>query len=442
MFRNYHHIHFIGIGGSGISALAHLALAEGKRVTGSDGGESLFTHAVREAGGEVMMGHHADHVSNDVDLVIYTEAIDKTNNPELEVSNDRRIKTMTYFQALGEFSATKKTIVVAGTHGKTTTTAMLGLALIKAGMDPTVIVGSAVPAFGGKNLSIGIGDWLVVEACEYRRSFLNLHPFGAIVLNCEPDHLDYYKDEADYVDAFCELIRRLPSEGFLVGNGTDENVRRVANEFVGKTVFVAEEMVDKMNFHLQVPGAFNRWNATHAYTAAELAGGDAMRIRQGIEDFKGTSRRMEVKGETNGITIIDDYGHHPTEVKATLGALKEHYPNRRLICVFQPHQYSRTHELLAGFKTAFGDATKVIIPNIYAARDTEEDKAKINAEMLVKAIGEHHPDVVWGKDFETTVALLQKEAKPGDVIVTMGAGNITQLSTLLCENKDHEISLH
>lgn len=431
---NGQRVHFIGIGGSGISALALLYLSQGKRVTGSDVAESGFTREVREAGGTVTLGHRGENVPEGADGVVFSEAIDKTTNPEYLAAQRRGIKTLSYFEALGEFSKTKKTIVVTGTHGKTTTTAMLGEAMIAAGLDPTVVVGTRVPAFGNRNLYIGKGNhrqggadgWLVVEGCEYRRSFLNLHPFGVVMLNCETEHLDYYKDEADYQSAFAELARRIPAEGFLVINGKDKNLNRVAEDFRGNLIRVDETV----GLRLTVPGKFNEWNAACALAAARAMGAEEGLVRQSLEAYRGSGRRMEIKGEVNGVTLIDDYGHHPTEVRETLKAIKERYPGRRLICVFQPHQYSRTHQLLAEFKQAFGAADHVIIPNIYEARDSDEDKKKISAESLVAAIGQTHPSIEWGRNFETTVRRLREILKPGNVLVTMGAGDIGRLAEL------------
>ena len=423
MIDNFRHIHFIGIGGSGISALAWLALSHGIKVSGSDMGENPTIKKLRAEGAEIFVGHRAENLNEMAELVIYTEAIDRGNNPEFLAAEKAGVRRLSYFQALGEMSAHKKTIVVTGTHGKTTTTAMLGQALIKAGIDPTVIVGSSVRAFEGRNIHVGHSQWMVVEGCEYRRSFLSFKPFGMIVLNCELEHVDYYKDEDDYVRAFEELAEKLPGDGFLVYNGKDENCQKInaVTKCKGIAISDAEGIV------LKIPGDFNKLNAAHARAAALEIGADADKVQSGLAEFSGTARRMEIKGETHpeqgeekGITVIDDYGHHPTEVRATLSALKEKYPESRLICVFQPHQYSRTHQLIGDFKTAFGDADEVIIPNIFEARDTAEDKAKISAEKLAGEI----PSARFGDGFENTVAWLRQNTRPGDIVVTMGAGDV------------------
>lgn len=430
---NMRHVHFIGIGGIGISALAYLALAEGQRVTGSDCSRSVLIEDLEANGAYIVDGHSEKNVSNDVDKVIYSEAIDRSANPEYLKAKELGIPTMSYFEALGELSRRKKTVLVAGTHGKTTTTAMLGAALRKAGKDPTIIVGSKVPEFGYRNLYIGKDDWLVAEACEYRRSFLNLQPFGMVLLNCEVDHLDYYKNEEDYLKAYTELIQKIPKEGFLVANMDDKNVKKIAQYCVGTVIPVNHRDVETLGLTMKVPGEFNRMNATQAFKTANWMGADKDKVKEGLEAFGGTWRRLELKGTVNGATVIDDYGHHPTEIKVTLRAIKQTYPSKKLICVFQPHQYSRTHHLLEDFKEAFGAADHVIITDIYEARDSKADKNKVNAEKLAKRISEKHPSVVWGKDLANAKQLIRHEVGENDVVVIMGAGDISQLANELVE---------
>lgn len=429
--QNYKNIHFIGIGGIGISSLAYLSLKEGKKVTGSDSTASTITDALIEEGADVVIGHSRDNVSEDTELVIYTEAIDKDSNPEFLMAKEMGIPALSYFEALGQISRTKKTIAVVGTHGKTTTTAMLGLALIKADLDPLVIVGSKVREFGNHNINIGKGDFFVVEACEYRRSFMNLDPFGVVFLNCEAEHLDYYKNEEDYKTAYIDFVKKIPYNGFLVANFEDKNVKEISKNCAGKVIGVSKKDIRKIDLRLKVLGEFNRLNATQAYRVAEAVDADLVSVKKALEEFGGTWRRMEIKGEFNGATLIDDYGHHPTEVFQTLKAVKDHYPDKKLICVFQPHQYSRTHLLINEFKSAFQFADEVIITDIYAARDTDEDMAKIDAEKLVKVLSENHKKVLWGKGFDNTYNFLKKNVTKDDVLITMGAGNISNLADRL-----------
>jgi UDP-N-acetylmuramate--alanine ligase len=422
MLDNFRHIHFIGIGGSGISALAYLALAHGLKVSGSDIAENPTTEDLKKLGATISIGHSEKNLSELSELVIYSEAIDQKKNAEYQKALHLKIPAISYFEALGGLSNHKTSIVVAGTHGKTTTTAMLGQALIAAKEDPTVIVGSRVPAFDNKNIRIGHTKWLIAEGCEYRRSFLHLKPFGVVLLNCELEHIDYYKSQDDYISAYQDLVKKIPKNGFLVFNEDDSNCQLISEFCEGQTIPVSEATREKIT--LQIPGDFNQLNAAHALKAAKQITDNGTLARKGLEEFSGTSRRMEIKGKKNDILVMDDYGHHPTEVKATLKALKEAHSGRRLICVFQPHQYSRTHELLEHFAQAFQNADKVIIPNIFEARDSAEDKQKISAEQLVQEISKHHIDCRWGKNFEKTLEILKKELKKGDLLVTMGAGDV------------------
>lgn len=441
MLDNFRHIHFIGIGGSGISALAYLAMAHGLKVGGSDIAPNPTTENLEKEGAIIRIGHAKENVGELCELVIYSEAIDKEENSEYLEAIKRKIPTLSYFEALGQLSINKKTIVVAGTHGKTTTTAMLGQALIAAGEDPTVIVGSRVPAFENRNIRIGHSQWLVVEGCEYKRSFLHLEPFAVVLLNCELEHIDYYDNEADYLSAYRELIEKIPENGFLVYNAADENCQLVSESCKGEKLPLDRKTIENLKLNLSVPGIFNQWNAVHAFyaTVQVLKEGEKAgeKIIKALQEFQGTARRMEVKGEKNGVLLIDDYGHHPTEVKATLKALKQAHNDRRLICVFQPHQYSRTHELLDHFAHAFSDADLVIIPNIFEARDTAEDKAKISAEKLVQTINKQHSDCRWGKNFEKTLEMLNTEVKKGDLLVTMGAGDVYRIGDKFLKDENH-----
>lgn len=420
-------IHFIGIGGIGISALAHLALEEGRQVTGSDQRDSALLEDLRGRGAVITIGHEADELRDGVDLVIYTEAVDQETNPELKKARELGIPTLSYFQALGRLTEQKKTIVVAGTHGKTTTTAMLGLALSGAKLDPTVIVGSKVAAFNNRNLRLGHSDLMVAEGCEYRRSFLSLQPEAVLLLNCEAEHLDYYKDEADYIRAYIELVQKIPVHGLLVANMQDANVREVAKHCQGKVIGIEEAM----DFDLKVLGDFNQMNATLAYHMATHFGADPALTREALEQFEGTWRRQEWKGQFQGAEVMDDYGHHPTEIRLTLKAIKKKFPGKRLVCVFQPHQYSRTHKLMDEFKSAFADADQVVLTDIYAVRDQQADLEKVTSEGFSQLVSEAHSNVKWGKDLENTYKCLKSTVEAGDIVLTMGAGSIGQLADRL-----------
>ncbi|MBI5411739.1 UDP-N-acetylmuramate--L-alanine ligase [Candidatus Peregrinibacteria bacterium] len=437
--QNFNRVHFIGMGGIGINALARLSLSQRKTVSGSDALDSELLRDLKQQGARIFIGHKADHVAPATELVVYTEAIDASKNPELLRAEELGIPCMTYFEALGRISEQYKTIAIAGTHGKSTTTALLGRALVEDGFDPLVIVGTKVPDFQNRNVYIGKGEYFVVEACEYRRSFLNLQPQGLILLNCELDHTDYYRDEADYRSAFRALAEKVPQGGFIVANADDANLIWILGNPEGedhdlrlqglraKIIWVCAKDLAETPITLQVPGSFNRLNALAALRAAETVGADPEIVMKSLESFKGTWRRMEIRGKFHGALVIDDYGHHPTEIRATLRALKEHYPKKRLLCVFQPHQYSRTYALLDAFKTAFEDADLVIVPNIYEARDTAQDKERISAKSFVRALQEKHPHAIFGNGFDRTLKLIAKKALENTLIVLMGAGDVTNL---------------
>lgn len=391
------------------------------KVTGSDENHNQSIQNLEKIGVKFFNKHSASNIKDDCTSVVYTEAIDKSSNPEYLEALRRKIPTKSYFEALGELSKEKKSIVVTGTHGKTTTTAMLGQALIESGKETTVIVGSRVPFFNNRNVYIGKDEYFVVEGCEYRENFLSLEPFGVVLLNCELEHVDYYKSEEDYRSAFIKLIKKIPKNGFLVFNQEDENCQVISQFYEGRKIGVSMHEAKKID--LNIPGEFNKLNAAHALEAGRIIGTNEELLLKGLKEFRGTSRRMENKGLKEKVMVIDDYAHHPTEIEATLEALKKTYPNRRLICVFQPHQYSRTLELLDGFKTSFLNADIVIIPNIYEARDSAEDKAKISAKKLASQI----LNAMWIDGPESTVEWLNLNTKESDLVVTMGAGDVYQI---------------
>jgi UDP-N-acetylmuramate--alanine ligase len=394
-------IHFVGIGGIGMSGLARWFHAVGAKVSGSDLYESETTQALIEEGIQVSIGHSAENLAEGLNLLIYSEAIPK-NNPERIEADSSGIESMNYFEALGEVTSNYKVIAVAGTHGKTTTTAMLGLILIKAGLEPTVLVGSKLQEFDNKNLRMGAGELFVVEACEYRRNFLPLQPDLLGVLNIEFDHVDYFKDFDDYQEAFEQLAEQSK-----------------------ETVWPDD--ISEYEGLLGVPGHHNRMNAGMAAYLARRLGAPERAIADALKEYTGSWRRFEHKPSINGAVVIDDYAHHPTEILATLEAARDTYPERRIIAVFQPHQHSRTRELMDEFSTAFEEADMVIIPNIYAARDSHEDKAT-TAEDLVLKIAEHHDQVYFGDGLENTKLSLEEIAQDNDLILVMGAGDVGSIT--------------
>jgi UDP-N-acetylmuramate--alanine ligase len=412
-------VHFIGIGGIGVSAVARMMLHDGKEVTGSDRSDSEIITALKDAGARIGIGHDAAHIEAGTDLVVYTVAIPK-DNPELLKAQELEITLLTYPQFVGEISKGTFTIAVSGTHGKTTTTAMIAQIMIDAGLDPTVIVGSLL--VGSKtNFIAGKSKYLLIEACEFERSFLNYHPNILVITNIDNDHLDYYKDLADIQSAFKELAERIPEGGFII---TDKNNLTVAPVLQKVEAQISNyTLYSGTPFNLKVPGIHNRKNAAAAFAVAVALGIPTDKALASLEAFRGTWRRFEYKGEiTTGALLYDDYGHHPTEVKATLQGVRELYPRERLIVVFQPHLYSRTKLLLNDFVSAFTGADEVILAPIYAAREAADPE--ISSELLSEKIAAQNIFTKALPDFVAISTYLRKNTKKGDVVITMGAGDI------------------
>lgn len=403
-------IHFIGIGGSGVSALARMFLFEGKAVSGSDQSESVVTRELAKAGAKIFLSHDAKNIPPESDLVIHSIAI-TAHNPELLEAKRLTIGTLSYPEALGLISRDKFTIAVAGTHGKTTTTAMIAKIMIDAGLDPTVIVGSFL-LDRQSNFIAGRGKYFVVEACEYRRSFLNLSPQILVITNIDNDHLDYYRDLDDIRSAFAELAAKVPADGRVI---TEKEYCRV-----------------KTDFKLLAPGAHNLRNAQVALAVAEALGIDPAAARWSLAEFRGTRRRFERRGETSeGALVYDDYAHHPTEVRATLAGAREQFPDRKIIVIFQPHLYSRTKLLFDDLAASFGGADQVLLLPVYAAREPFDPS--VNSAMLAKAIGSRATTV---PDFAAARAALPTlHASSSTLIITMGAGDISELPTLLLQSQ-------
>jgi len=452
-------IHFIGIGGIGMSALARYFLARGDEVSGSDTSGSEITEELEKLGVKIFVGHKAENIAHQ-DLVIFSAAVQE-DNPELIEARKQGIKCQKYAQALGEITKEKFTIAVSGMHGKSTTTAMIGFMMEKAGLDPTVIVGTKVNEWGNSNFRAGQSQYLVIEADEYDRSFLNYWPKILVLLNIEEEHLDTYTGGLpDIMKTFGEYISHLSADGVLVANEEDENINKIFNfQFSifndgSKPKFQIEKYNSKneRGLKLKIPGRHNIGNANAALAVAKILGISDSIADKALDEFNGTWRRMEYKGKFNGAKIYDDYGHHPTEIKATLkGALEllniHDVPRReigdkffsdlylksrkrRLWCVFQPHQYHRTYDLFDQFVGAFADADKTIILPIYSVvgRESEEIKKRVSSEKLVEAISKSGKDILFMKDFNKTAEHLKKNLKPGDVCIIMGAGDIYKLT--------------
>jgi UDP-N-acetylmuramate--alanine ligase len=414
--RDYRNVHCIGIGGIGLSAIARYCHHQGANVSGSDGGTSRITEDLQKEGIAVYQGHNVAHLPNDLDLVIYTIAV-TDNNPELKSARARGVVCMSYPEALGLLTREYTTIAVSGTHGKTTTTAMVASALTACGVKPTVIVGSLLSE-GGTNFIQGDSEYLVVEACEYRRSFLNLHPTHILVTNIDEDHLDYYKDMADIHSAFQSFAESLPENGSLI---THSNI--LLNTVAHK---VDADVVDANAIDLSVLGEHNKANAQLVVALGSALKLPEDKIRAGLKSFSGTWRRLEYRGTHTGAILYDDYGHHPTEIQATLQALREKYKSGKfkLIVVFQPHLYSRTKLLLDEFAEAFTLADTICVLPIYASR--EEDDGSISSHDLVeKMMG-----AIYMETFEEVKKYLEKKAHSGSVVLTIGAGDVYRLYDL------------
>lgn len=412
-------VHFIGIGGIGVSAIARMMLYAGKEVTGSDASESKLLDDLRDLGAQVWVGHTADHIADDVDVVVYTIAV-PPENPELQKARKLEIPTLTYPEALGVISQEKKTVAVAGTHGKTTTTAMLAKIAEESGIiDPTVIVGSLL-SDSNSNFVHGDSEWLIVEACEYKRSFLYLSPDILIITNIDNDHLDYFNGIEDIQDALSELAKKVPEDGAVVCNPAGLHMQPVVEHL---DTHVIDYTAVPTDFGLQIPGDHNITNAQAAIAAADKMGVPQKKSVRYIESFEGTWRRAEYKGETkSGAVVYDDYAHHPTEIKATLAGFRDKFSDKRIIAVFQPHLFSRTKLLLDDFPPAFKAADEVIVLPIYAARETPDPD--VTSEMLVEQLHSAGISVHGAEDFDAAAERVRRNADDKTLVITMGAGDV------------------
>jgi UDP-N-acetylmuramate--alanine ligase len=415
--KNKKHIYFVGIGGIGISAIARMFMLQGKNVSGSDRAESPITSALAKEGAEVFLEHNPAHIPPDADLLIYSVAVPE-DNPERSEARKRGIPELSYPQVLGIISKEKKTIAVAGTHGKTTTTAMLSRVFVKQGLEPTVIVGSLLKE-GGSNFLGGAGKHLIVEACEYKRSFLNLTPDVLIITNVEEDHLDYYKDLADIQSAFRELAFRIPKGGVLICDAESPNLKQVVD---GLSVKVVDYKKVNVQGPLSMPGEHNVYNAQASVAAAVEEGLDVSLAWGAVSTFEGTWRRFERKGITaSGAVVYDDYAHHPTEIRATLEGFRETFPGKKLIVVFQPHLYSRTTSFLSDFVSSLAGADEIFVLPIYAAR--EADDGLVSHMKMSEEINKLGTKAKHLNSFAEAEGVL-KEFGDDSVIITMGAGDV------------------
>lgn len=447
-------VHFIGIGGISMSGLADILLEHGFKVSGSDMKGSPITDKLAEKGAKIFVGQNEKNIGEaDADIIVYTAAISQ-DNPELIAAKASKAIILDRAEFLGALMKDHKyNVAIAGTHGKTTATSMISHIALSAEVDPTILVGGELDEIGG-NVRCGKSEYFIAEACEYKASFLKFYPYIGIILNVDADHLDFYKDISHIEDTFLQFAKLIPKDGYLIVNAEDERVMNIASKvecnvftfgFNKGTLQARNISYDKngcasfdiykndtflYRASLNVPGKHNILNAlASTCTALSLNLPDESVIK-GLANFKGTHRRFELKGKKNGVTVIDDYAHHPTEIKATLGAAKN-YPHRKVVCVFQPHTYSRTITLFDEFVKAFSDADELILADIYAAR--EKDKHEVSSDMLGDKIRENGQDCKNLHSFEDIVAYLNDSLKDGDLLLTVGAGDVVQVGEMYLE---------
>ncbi|WP_035106656.1 UDP-N-acetylmuramate--L-alanine ligase [Desulfovirgula thermocuniculi] len=436
-------VHFIGIGGAGMSALASILLDLGHKVSGSDLAASKATTRLASRGAVIYFGHDPRHLGA-AQMVVVSSAI-KPDNPELVAARERNLPVVHRGELLAWLMKRQKGIAVAGAHGKTTTTSMLSLILERAGRDPTVIVGGELDELGG-NAKLGRGDYLVAEADESDGSFLKLDPLAVLVTNIEDDHLDYYGSLAGVKEAFRRFMGKVPPTGAVVACGDDPNVREAVgdlrcrvitygcgpgNDYTLRTLDAKGRSPRGEVYYqgkylgileLSVPGEHNLLNALGAVAAARWAGVDFPAAAAALKEFRGVKRRFQPLGEVGGVAVVDDYAHHPTEIKATLRAARQLAP-RRLVVVFQPHRYTRTALLHDRFGGAFEDADLLLVDEIYGAG--EDPLAGVDARLIVRAVTAHgRPPVIYLPGREAIVSYLLERVLPGDLVMFVGAGNV------------------
>ncbi|MDY4129266.1 UDP-N-acetylmuramate--L-alanine ligase [Peptostreptococcus porci] len=445
-------IHFIGIGGINMSALAEICINKGYNVSGSDMQESYLVDNLRSLGAKITIGQKKENITDDINLVVYTAAI-SNENEEFLAAKEKNILMINRAAFLGQIMREyKNSIAVSGTHGKTTTTSMLSTIFNYAEKDPTILVGGNLSTIGG-NVKIGSSENFITEACEYVDSFLNFNPFISIVLNIEEDHLDYFSGIEEIKASFNKFGKLLPEDGYFIVNGDNENTKDIMYD-VGATIIkfgqkddndaiISEIRYDEDGFamfnlnykgvnlgtfDLSVYGLHNVYNATAAIIASIVSNIEVDVIKKAIKEYNGVGRRFEKKGYFKNTLVVDDYAHHPTEVKATLSAAKTLKKNK-LWVVFQPHTYSRTKALLKEFAEAFYSADKVIITDIYAAR--EKNPGDISSKDLVEKLYHNNVDVTYIPTFEEIENYLRENLEDDDLIITCGAGPIYKVGESL-----------
>lgn len=453
-FQNPCSVYFVGIGGISMSGLAEILHDAGFQVSGSDWKTSPLTQALENKGIRISYGESADNIPAQVDCAVLTSAV-REDNLEFTAIRERNIPYMFRAELLGQLMKNYATpIAISGTHGKTTTTSMVSEILLQAGTDPTLSIGGMLKSIGG-NIRIGKSQYFVTEACEYTNSFLSFYPKVSVILNIDEDHLDFFKDLDDIRNSFRLFAQNLPADGTLIINGDIDNyegiteglscniitfgrskacdyyVSNIRYDSKGGTGFRLNTPTGVHELNLQVPGEHNILNATAAFVLADTLNLNLEVAAQALYGFRGTDRRFEYKGTIGGVTIIDDYAHHPTEITATLlGSVN--YPHDTLWCVFQPHTYSRTKALMDDFAKALSISDKIVLADIYAAR--EKDTLGISSVDLQKAIQKLGKECFYFPTFEEIEKFLLKNCIPGDVLITMGAGDVHKIGENLLKN--------
>lgn len=448
------HIYFIGIGGISMSGLAEVLLEKNFRVSGSDRSPSPLTRTLEEKGVRVFYGQEYRNITKDIDLIVYTSAV-HPDNPELVAAGDLCIPVLTRAQLLGQLMKNYDTpIAVAGTHGKTTTTSMLAEILLEAGADPTVSVGGMLKSING-NIRVGHSGCFLTEACEYTNSFLSFYPKYGVILNVEEDHMDFFKDIDDILHSFHLFASLLPAEGALVINASIPGIHRITegiscpvitfgnsglSDYHPENIRYDEKGCASFSliyrgreagrYSLSVPGEHNIYNAMAAIALCRLLSIDPQKAGYALSHFSGTDRRFEYKGSYKGVTIIDDYAHHPTEITATLKAAAN-YPHNTLWCIFQPHTYTRTKTFMKDFAKALTLADQVILAKIFPARET--DDLGISSATLRDEITALGKKCFYFETFEEIKNFVSENCKPGDLLITMGAGDVVRIGDELLQ---------
>ena len=447
-FSNPIHIYFIGIGGISMSGLAEILLSEGFRISGSDRTPSSLTDALTEQGVAVHYGQKEENITSDIDLIVYTSAI-RPDNPEMTAAARLHIPTLTRAQLLGQMMKNYKVpIAISGTHGKTTTTSMISEILLEHKVDPTLSIGGIYKPIGG-NIRVGSSEYFVTEACEYTNSFLSFFPKIGIILNIEEDHLDFFKDIHDIRSSFHRFAELLPADGTLIISGDIDRFEEITEGLSCRIITygssagcdyhpagITYDASGCPSFHLMrpngkdvvfslhVPGQHNVYNAVAAIALTDLLGIPVQTTAGALLSYTGTDRRFEYKGTVNGVTVIDDYAHHPTEITATLQAALN-YPHKTIWCVFQPHTYTRTKDFLSDFAKALSLADEIVLADIYAAR--EKDTLGISSRTLQAEIEKLGHRCYYFPTFSEIETFLSENCTKGDLLITMGAGDIVKV---------------